>query len=540
MTLDYKDILDLIENKIGKEQWVFLYRKEVSLTERKYAYSAIIPDKETVNVLNTDNWNLTMGGGLPSYGGRTPNFEPEYLRFGNFENIEPLIYIRTFGGIKEVSIEISQEFIHYFNLYYDQLENKYIEILRDGSQVDVLVLQESFIKVRLKHLKIFLAIKKSHLAIYFDIWRISNKTLRELNIKKSITTIQKESYKCSYEFLDNNRFSHIYPEGKSCSWFLGKKLISGKKNFKLDNFDGSEKKKYEDFIIGIDENGDETYKRCDPFGLGANEFLSPVFFKRGVLRKYFDNPHQYEVLDSYLKCKSFWGIPIDNNKRDYVVVFLGDLGKHLSNSEQVYWKGFNVQPDGRISKTYWDRSFMNKTSPPVMPDLLFKQLFKKFTKFWYEKFGWYLFKPLNEPDIHSFSTLHVPLSESTVEFEHQALSLTKIIIDSINQKELKNRLIKSDKESKSIDNLEVFLDEKEIDGYRKHIKFLRNLQSLRSKGIAHRKDKEYVKEIQKLNFLDLEKKGYIGNFIDILQQIIKLLQYLCLSFKNIKEDKFTE
>ncbi|HDZ17456.1 hypothetical protein LCGC14_0496850 [marine sediment metagenome] len=526
MTLDYRDIIDLIENKIGKEQWVFIYRKENSFTEIKYVYSAIIPDEKIVNVLNTDNWDLTIGSGLPSFGGRTPNFEPEYLRFGNFENIEPLIYIRTFGGIKEVSIEISQEFIHYFNLYYDQAENKYVEILNDGKQVDVFILRESSVKVRLKHLKIFLAIKKSHLAIYFDIWRFSNKTLKEQNIIKNLTNIQKDTYKCSFEFLDNNRFSHIYPEGKSCSWFLGKKLISKKKNFTPDIFYGSEKKVFEEFITGIDENGDEAYKRCDPFGLGANEFLSPVFFNRGVLRKYFDNPHQYEVLDCYLICKSFWGMPIDNNKRDYVVVFLGDLGKHLSNSEQVYWKGFNVNPDGKISKTYWERSFMNRVSPPEMPDLYFKQFFRKFSKYWYEKFGWYLFKPLNELDSHSFSTLHIPLSESPAEFEHQVLSLTKIIIDSINQKELKNRLIKFNKDWKSIDKLIAFFGERGINGYDKHIKFLRNLQSLRSKAVAHRKNREYAKEIKKLNFLDFEKKGFINNFIDILQQAIQMLQYL--------------
>lgn len=33
MTLDCKDIIELIENKISKEQWLSLYKKETSLTE---------------------------------------------------------------------------------------------------------------------------------------------------------------------------------------------------------------------------------------------------------------------------------------------------------------------------------------------------------------------------------------------------------------------------------------------------------------------------------------------------------------------------
>lgn len=254
----------------------------------------------------------------------------------------------------------------------------------------------------------------------------------------------------------------------------------------------------QEFIIGIDENGDEIYKRCNPFEVGPNEFLTLVFFNREVMRKYFDNPQKYDVLDSYL--------PIDNNNRNYIMVFLGDLGKHLSYSEQAYCKGFNVSPDDKISNTYWNRSFMNTISPPEMPDLFFKHLFENFSQFWKEEFGWYLFKPLNEPDNLLFSTLHIPLSESPIEFEHHVLSLTKIIIDSINQKELGNRIKDPNKEQNGIDKLEVFLDEKGINGYDIHIQYLRNLQKLRSKGVAHRKSRDYAKEIKKLNFLDFERK----------------------------------
>jgi len=51
-----------------------------------------------------------------------------------------------------------------------------------------------------------------------------------------------------FEIIDNNRFPHIYPDGKTSSWFLGKTLISGKRNFDPDIFEGSEK---EDYQAGI-------------------------------------------------------------------------------------------------------------------------------------------------------------------------------------------------------------------------------------------------------------------------------------------------
>ncbi len=533
MTLEFSDIIELIENKIGKEQWVYLYKKESSLTENFYIYSAIIPNEHVIKVLGTDNWDVTIGGGRPGYSSMAPDFETEYLRFGNFDNIEPLVYIRKFRGMVEDSIEISQEFIHYFNLYFDQCKNKYIEILQDGSTIEAIVMEEDSIKVRLKHLKVFLAVKKSHLAIYFDIWRISDKTLSQLNIKKGLKNSRKDNYIYSLEFFDRNRFMHVYPDGKSCSCFLGKILIEGKKNFIPDQiFGGSEKEEYLEFIVGINENGEERSETCNPHELGPNEFLTPVFFKRDVLKKYYDNPQKYEVVDSYVMCRSLWSMPIDNNLRDSVAVFLGDLGRHLSYNEQMYWKGFNIMPEGGISQTYWNRSMMNIISPPEMYDLLFKQYFEEFNRFWCEKFEWYLFKPLNEPDQYVLSTLHVPLSESPAEFEQQVIFLTKIIVDSINQAELKKRIGEINNEMKGIDRLNAYLEEQQITRHDTYIKFLRNLQTLRSKGVAHRKSKDYEKEIKKLNFLDFEKKGYVDNFIDILSYSIRLLKFLIFNFKN--------
>lgn len=524
MVLEFRDILNHIETRVGKEYWVYLYKRENSLIETSYMWSAIVPDEFVGKALDTINWDLHLGEGLPGFGSQSPKFEPEYLRFGNFEGIEPLVFIREFQGLKDNSIDFSQEFIHYFNLYFDKSENRYYEILTDGNQEEVLILDETFIKVRLKHLKIYLAAKKSHLALYFDIWRISDKSLDELNIKKQSINVRKDNYNFTYETLDNNRFSYNNPKGKSCSWFLGKVLIPPKANFNLDTLQGSEERKFGEYIVGIDKNGDEVYKKCNPSG--PNEFLIPVFFDREVLRKYFDNPQRYEVLDCFLRCRSIWSMPIDNDNRGYVAVFLGDLGKHLSYKEQMYWKGFNINIDGSLSRTYRNRSLMNKITSPGMPDLLFKQRLKEFAAFWYTKFGWHFFKPLNESDIHLLSTLRIPLSESPAEFEQQVLSLTKILVDSINEKEISKLLSDTVQGQKGIDKLEALLREKSVRGYVEHVKFLRNLQSLRSTGVAHRKGKKFDKEIDKLKFVNLGQKGYKDNFFDILNLAIEFIDFL--------------
>jgi len=48
-----------------------------------------------------------------------------------------------------------------------------------------------------------------------------------------------------------------------------------------------------------------------------------------------------------------------------------------------------------------------------------------------------LFKPLAEEDGHYFKTLRVPLTKEQKEFDEQVLALTKIFIDSLNEKNWK-------------------------------------------------------------------------------------------------------
>ncbi len=70
-----------------------------------------------------------------------------------------------------------------------------------------------------------------------------------------------------------------------------------------------------------------------------------------------------------------WGIRIDNNNPDYVCVFLGDLGRDLPEKDQIYWKSYNIPPEGEISETYFRRSFLGQFADPSSEDLIFKHKF---------------------------------------------------------------------------------------------------------------------------------------------------------------------
>lgn len=313
---------------------------------------------------------------------------------------------------------------------------------------------------------------------------------------------------------------------------MGKKLIAGLKNFKPDFLGRSEDKKYEDYIIGIDDDGKEIFHTSNEVELsnyfgknpGAPHYLTPVFFKKEVLNKYYDNPEKYEVEDGFVRCHGSWLLRLDNNHAKYVVVFLGDLG-HLHNKEQIYWKSFNVAHQGRVSGTAWKRGFKAEFADPEQPDLYFKYKFGIFQEAWHKKYGWYLFKPLSKGDEHHMKSLHTPATNDQKEFDAQILSLTKIMIDSLNEKELMKGLTITKKSPKGLYKLEAFLLSK-FPPFKGLLEFLRKLQSLRSLSVAHRKSEKKVDYKKVREFFEMEKKDLPEVFEEIIIKAIWTLNTL--------------
>ena len=75
----------------------------------------------------------------------------------------------------------------------------------------------------------------------------------------------------------------------------------------------------------------------------------------------------------------------------------------------------------------------------------------------------------------------------------------------------------------SISKLEMWMSEKGLEDYQTHIKFLRNLQELRSCGTGHRKGKGYAKITKEFNIQD---GNYREVFANILEQATSFLKYM--------------
>ncbi len=530
--LTFKEHSKKIKGDLGKTEWVTVFSLSSTNSEidRGSFFSALIANDKVDRALDNYQWEVRIDGGKPGFCSHFEKGEEitEYYRFSE-KGVEPLVYWRTFTGNENDYFEISEEFRLYFDLYEDRKNSKDIKFIFTDSNGDenvVAMITKDQIQIKLKYLKEFLAAKQMCLAIYFDLMRFSKKTLNELKQKEINDVKRGKDYIYSICVRDL-----IISDTKTQGWLMGKKIINGLKNFKPDIFERCEEKKHEEFIIGIDDEGKEIMHTCEEeklanfFGKnpGSPQFLTPVFFKREVLKKYYNNPEKYTVDDGCLHCKGHWGLRMDNDHQRYVAVFLGYLG-HLHHKEQLYWKSFNIAHQGGISRTAWERGFQAKFTDPGSPDLYFKYKFEIFQKAWHEQFGWHLFKPLSKEDNNYFKSLHIPTTEDTKEFDDQILAINKILTESLNVEELKKGItIEKEKPSK-LDILEAFLNLKSA-RFKEMFEFLNNLRLLKN-PISHRKSKSDKGYKKAKKYFKFEEKKLPEIFTEILIKTIWTLNFL--------------
>lgn len=522
------------------QPWLVVYENIRNKKQDDGIFCALIHNDAVNKCMEHPSWDLFIGNGLPGHIVRYEDGREitEYHRFGNSERLEPLVFLRRYHGIQPSHLEISEEFRHFHNAYWDPIKKVLNKSEMDGSENIIGRVCDSRLELRLLEVRQFLAAKQMYLAIYFDFRRFSEvdpQTIpaeeRDIELKKDLLCFTFHASSWDGEPDETRSFSRL--KGKI---LLPPPLVQESGIWPFDEKDES----FPEFIIGTDTNGGARTYCSDPKGLanyfGANpqapSYLTPVFFRREVLGKYYANPQKYSVEDGYLRCGELWGLRMDNNLPDYVMVYLGDLGQDLPDKERLYWKTFNVTPDGRMSTVNFRRDFLCEFSDPVSPDLFFKELLSCIGEQWLKRFGWNLFLPLAEADAHYLTTLRVPLTDDQAEFDPQVLSIAKLLIDSLNEKQIEAELDHSIPSEKGIGKLERLLEKHSIPRWEDHIVFLRDLQTLRSTGVAHRKGSNYKRVLARLQ---TGQQSYPDIFRTLLGQAINFLQALGVFLEEPKE-----
>lgn len=528
---DYLLQMDIVENiltRIGNDKWLTLYQNDDGPSHRLGIFCALLEDSAVKIALERDGWDLMVGDGKPGFvkSYKDKNETITYNRYGMNNGIRPMVIHRSFHGAHPEYCEIDEEFRLFHDLAEDKKKGRLITFDSSGRDIEVVRIDPSNVEAQIKHIKQFQAATQLHLAIFIDSVRYSLTPLQTIpaeeqnrkeivNTRRWLLAVRKAEFKSEFE-----TFSRL----------LGKIILPPPPQRNAGVWPFNENPPAEvSFIIGLDENGNNTEYTSNPDKLannfGANpkspHYLTPVFFRREVLNKYYSEPHRYKVSDGHLSCNRLWGCQIDNNIRDYVSVFLGDLGRDLPFEERLHWRQFNTPPEGCISDTNLRRSFLSQFCSPESLDLLFRSKYTQLNSEWMAMFGWPLFLPLTKGDAHLIETVRIPATDSQSELDEQILHLTKLLVDSLNEKELTDRAEGLEKDTKGIGKLNGFFGSTKFPDGAHVVQYLKDLQALRSTGSGHRKGSAYDKNISRMG---LESNSRQEIMSVLLKEAISSLQ----------------
>lgn len=516
--LEQTDLHEQFLRDLRSQDFVDLYLSEDSDSHRRGQFSALLSPEAVPTALEDASWDLTIGSGMPYASvGRDEKGTPRvvYSRLGDESGVEPIVMHQQFHGIRPDQVEISAEFRHFHNLYHDKSTGQYIKISDDGAEEVVAVVTDNQVQVRLKELRQYLTARGMHCALYIDSVRMT--THSQTDMGKKDAKGRESRTPDSVLALSFGDCGWTEPdELKGFSRMLGKRLIPPLP-LEQSGLPGAAPamRSFADFIIGEDANGTPIRHACDPehlsndFGLnpGKPHYLTPVWFKREVLDRYYAQPSKFSVEDGLLRCAGLWLMRMDNHGMGDVMVWLGDLGRELPESHQAHWLQHNCMPRSDISEVAFRRQILAEFTDSNHPEHVFKQRYQALVEQTQHQNGWPLFLPLAPGDAHHFTALRVPVRDEQPEFDSQIGSLVKLLVDSLNEKHLLALIPHAEHKAdmKGLDKLQHVLEKGNVAGSTQCIQFLRALQDLRSSGIAHRKGERYTKATAALGVTDRER-----------------------------------
>ena len=533
-----RDVCDKILSNLGRQPWQVLYRVADTPESRFGMWCALLDDEAAANAMTHDSWDLMIGEGRPCFSTSWDGDKKvtNYHRYGTATGVRPLVLRRSFHGAVQDYSEIDEEFRLYHNLAESKNfggDNQHDSLLSfddSGRAIEVVQITRNKVQSRLKYIRQFQAERRLHLGLFVESVRFSNLPVSTLaEDQRRVTEV--DGYLRWRLIVDS---CDSIGEFKTLSLLRGKAIIPPPPQDMagVSPFDQDKEEPTVSFIVGLDENGNEIEHTSDPsklknyFGANPDAFpdITPVYFRREVLVKYYAEPDRYTVIDGQVSCLNLWYCPIDNDLESHVVVLLSDLGQYLPHAERLHWRQFNVPPEGKGSETMNRRSFMVEAAEPKSADLVFRRDYVDLISKWEGALGWSLYLPQSPNDEYLIDTIRIPLTNSQSEFDEQIVHLTKLLVDSLNEGELATRTIKLQEGAKGISKFEEFLRETSFSQVESTVGFLRNLQSLRSAGSAHRKGSRYERVVEKAGVDLANRPQAIRTILREASRILKALE----------------
>ena len=269
-----EDWVDSASKKFIDDGWITLYDSRI--------YAVMVTDETLSQGEDNDDGYLNSSQMRPSFmyddGERVSGYKA-YPKDGVF----PIIITQEENCYHSYRVRLIDEFVLFYDLRIIERINgsiEYYQVDEIGDDVLIAVSSNGSFKVLVSYIQEFIAVKELNLVIQFEAFAYSNKTLDDLNGKKTLTYYKAKDLFFSYSLMKN-----LFGEHETCSFVRGKSILHHEENAIKRLWD-SKDKRFETYIAGKDKDGNPFYSTCDESKLrhlgnyeeGVPWQLSLVFF----------------------------------------------------------------------------------------------------------------------------------------------------------------------------------------------------------------------------------------------------------------------
>ena len=488
--------------------WTIVYR-----SGDPCLFAGFAPLSSAPAILGDYNWDVRIARGGPSHCWSSDG-EVGYERSFGGNGVEPIVIVQDhLGCLPQMLPHLLQEFSLYHNLWHADC-GTYKKLYDDGTDEVACEVSDSLVRVRTKLLRQFQAAAQVVLVRYVD------------SLITTASFCDDPVLEHDYKGGDHHLHLSVRGNARTGDWsslLIGKKLILPPPRPERGEspFGPKEDVVYPEFVVGETAEGKPIKNTCDPDALGnyfgrnpdALNYVTPVYFASDVLDRYYTDP-KYDVSDGHLACGGLWSMRLDNNHPDHVMAWLGDLGRDLPERERHHWLARNiVVPEGEPSQTAFRRHILGEWAEADSPAWRLQQAYKTFRARWAATWSWDLLRDPDESEPGLLASLRVPPRGGDTEFCDQVHAIHKLLVESLNTKQLKSELPKGEAGERSISLLERWLADKGHQQPTQDIGFLRKIHDLR--GVcAHRPGAKRAKVFQRHSIDDDRQKAIADIFED--------------------------
>ena len=285
--------------------------------------------------------------------------------------------------------------------------------------------------------------------------------------------------------------------------------------------------KYESFVVGINEHGEDIEISCNQTRGQPSLFLTHIYFKKELLLEYYRRPEKYTINEGeYISCNSRWGIPYCEIN-GLIQVYLGDLGG-IPYKEQKLWKRYEfVMYKQIMTVDRYERDKLAKFASPNHPVYQLKTIYREINEFFFNKYSQKLFFAKNELDAYNIKKIHLLITDQTSEYDEILNSISKSFIEQINVNLIKN-IVPRDyhpKEKKRtlkwLESLGTFW---KIENWSNRMSVLYALWDIRSYCIEHGRGENCLKLLKRHKLDKMSNSEIIEYFITDIWKLCSILR----------------